>query len=139
MFYNSKIFAFQFFSSLADMNTSSMTRRSFTKKNLISELSTPSLQINRRSGTHPIEEKNSSRLVDKRKRSISPVVHTPIAIKKRMKKVTPVKKSHSTRKRNKSEENQLDSEDNRKQTKSTVYKRRLNLDLSSRYSLNQRK
>ncbi len=112
--------------------TTAAARRSGNKKSLTSELITPSPRVIRRSGTHPIEESNSSRSIKKRKHSMSPISHAPIIIKKRTKNDSLVKKTHSKRKEKKTEEEESEDEDADTQQKSTVNKRKLNLDLSSK-------
>ena len=112
-------------------STPAAVRRSLNKKSLTSEVVTPT----RRLGTHASEESartNLSRSITKRKHSISPLPHTPITIKKRTKNDSSIKKTHSKRKESKTEENESEDEDN-KQKKSTVPKRKLNLDLSSKF------
>ncbi|CAF3249154.1 unnamed protein product [Rotaria sp. Silwood2] len=119
--------------SQTDMNTPIMTRRSINKKVLTSEPITPTPRISRRSGTHPIVEStrtNSPRLITKRKHSISPIPHTPITIKKRTKNESSIKKTPSIRKETKIQEDEIEDNKNDQQNKSTVVKRKLNLDLS---------
>jgi hypothetical protein len=91
------------------------TTRPATKKSL-TEPVTPS---------HHSNEESNKKKSTKRKHSISPLPHTPITIKKRTKNETSIKKSHLKRQESETEED----EDDRK--KSTVNKRKLNLDLSS--------
>jgi hypothetical protein len=80
------------------------------------------------------EESTKKKLsITKRKHSISPGPHTPVTIKKRTKTDSSIKKTHSKRKESKTEEDESESEeDKEKQRKSTVAKRKLNLDLSSK-------
>ncbi|CAM4797785.1 unnamed protein product [Rotaria magnacalcarata] len=113
--------------------TPTMTRRSINKKALTSEPITPTPRISRRSGTHPTVESsktNSPRLLAKRKHSASPLPQTPITIKKRTKNDSSIKKTPSIRKEVKVEEDEVEDDTNEQQDKSTVGKRKLNLDLS---------
>ncbi|CAF1051676.1 unnamed protein product [Rotaria sordida] len=120
--------------SQIDTNTPTMTRRSINKKSLTSETITPTPRISRRSGTHPIIESTkitTPRLITKRKHSMSPIPHIPITIKKRTKNDSSIqKKSLSTRKDTKIQEDEIEDDKNDQQNKSTVIKRKLNLDLS---------
>ncbi|CAF1143595.1 unnamed protein product [Rotaria sp. Silwood1] len=119
--------------SQTDTNTPTMTRRSINKKVLTSETITPTPRISRRSATHPIIESTktiSPRLITKRKYSISPISHTPITIKKRTKNDLSIKKISSIRKETKIQEDEIEDNKNDQQNKSTVVKRKLNLDLS---------
>jgi hypothetical protein len=116
------------FSSEINTSTPTIARRSINK---ISPVTPP-----RRSVTHPNEESNKKQLsqsIKKRKHSISPIPHTPIIIKKRTKTDSSIKKTHSKRKESKTEEEESEHEEDKdNQTKSTVVKRKLNLDLSSK-------
>jgi hypothetical protein len=67
---------------------------------------------------------------------MSPISHTPIIIKKRTKNDSLVKKTHSKRKEKKTEEEESEDENADTQQKSTVNKRKLNLDLSSKSYIN---
>ncbi|CAF3351175.1 unnamed protein product [Rotaria socialis] len=116
-----------------DTTTPTMTRRSINKKALTSGPITPTPRISRRSGTHPIVESsktNSPRLHTKRKHSASPIPQTPITIKKRTKNDSSIKKTPSIRKEVKIEEDEVEDDTNEQQDKSTVGKRKINLDLS---------
>jgi hypothetical protein len=119
----SRYFAFLFprksSSSSSDINTTK--RRSLNKKSTI-----PTPRVIRRSATHPVEE--SKKAIVKRKHSIS---NTPIIIKKRVKNDSPVRKTPSKQKESKTEEEE-ESNDDDNQNISTVAKRKLNLDLSSK-------
>ena len=97
-------------------------------------LTEPVPSSRRLDSSHSNEESNKKKLT-KRKHSISPVPHTPITIKKRTKNESSIKKSHSKRKENKTEEDESENEDNDQQKKSTVAKRKLNLDLSSKINI----
>ncbi len=78
-------------------------------------------------------KKKSSHTISKRKHSSSPVPHTPVTIKKRIKNDSSMKKTHSKRKERETEEEQSgNEEDDSQEKKSTVVKRKLNLDLSSK-------
>lgn len=113
-----------------------MTRRSLNKKALTSEPVTSSPRISRRSATHPINESTKTpslssttpRLNSKRKHSISPVT-----ISKRTKTDSSVKKTPSISKKLKIEDNVSEDDEPEEQNKPTVAKRKLNLDLSSKF------
>jgi hypothetical protein len=121
-------------------STPLLIRQLTNKKPFTIEPITPPPRIIRRSGTQPIEElnkTNSSRSVAKRKHStnsISPISTASSITKKRTREESPTKKglpkhSNQKRKESKTEDDQSDQE----HKTSTANKRKLNLDLSSKF------